>query len=58
MSLIDCREPDGRMWAWEEGELILLPHRQSLADWLGLWLQGRLTPPERIGPGLFRGSRG
>lgn len=52
MSLIDCRDPDGRMWAWEEGELISLPHRQALADWLGLWLRCELTLPEGTGPGI------
>jgi hypothetical protein len=57
MSLIDCRDADGRMWAWEEGELISLPHRQTLADWLGLWLLSRLTPPEGTGPGIVPGSR-
>jgi len=50
MSLVDCRDPEGRMWAWEEGQLISLPSRQSLAGWLGLWLQGRLTLPEGTGP--------
>jgi hypothetical protein len=42
----------------QEGELISLPHRQTLAGWLGLWLQGQLTPHEGTGPGIFRGSRG
>lgn len=51
MSLVDCRDPDGRMWAWEEGQLISLPHRQTLTDWLGLWLQGRLTLPGGTAPG-------
>jgi len=58
MSLIDCRDPDGRMWAWEEGQLISLPQRQTLTEWLGLWLQGRLTPPDGTGPGILRGTSG
>jgi hypothetical protein len=58
MSLVDCRDPDGRMWAWEEGSLISLPQRQTLADWFALWLQGRLTLPEGTGPGIVPGSPG
>ena len=56
MSLIDCRDPEGRMWAWEEGELIWLPQRQTLTGWLGLWLQGQLTLPEGTGPGTSQSS--
>ena len=58
MSLIDCRDPDGRMWAWEEGQLISLPQRQTLTEWLGLWLQARLMPPDGTGPGILRGTSG
>jgi len=58
MSLVDCRDPGGRMWAWEEGQLISLPQHQTLAAWLGLWLEGRLTLPEGTGPGRSRGTRG
>jgi hypothetical protein len=57
MSLVDCRDPDGRMWAWEEGQLISLPQRQTLAGWLGLWLQGQLSLPEGTGPGIARSAR-
>jgi len=52
MSLVDCRDPDGQMWTWKEGELIPLPHPQTLADWLGLWLEGRLALPEGTAPGI------
>jgi hypothetical protein len=58
MSLIDCRDPDGRMWGWEEGQLISLPQRQTLTEWLALWLQGRLTPPGGTGLGILRGTTG
>lgn len=58
MSLIDYRDPDGPMCAWEEGQPISLPHRQTLTGWLSLWLQGRLTLPEGTGPGILRSARG
>ena len=40
------------MWAWEQGQLISLPQRQTLAGWLDQWLQGRLMLPEGTGPAI------
>lgn len=40
-ALLDCREPEGRMWWWTEGER----HKLTLTfpEWLGAWLAGDLT---------------
>ncbi len=42
-SLLDCREPDGRMWKWVEGDRC--PQSLTLTEWFSLWLDGRLDMP-------------
>lgn len=52
-SLVDCRDPSGRMWAWDPNKgraNVLGPLDQTLADWLGLWLECRLAMPEGTAP--------
>src|SRR4051794_28094402 len=45
-SLLDCREPDGRMWSWDEGDRY--PQDLTFTAWLELWLVGRLTMPSMM----------
>lgn len=42
-SLLDCREPEGRMWSWEEGDRC--PQDLTFTAWLELWLSGTLRMP-------------
>jgi hypothetical protein len=44
--MLDCREPAGRMWAWEEGDRWM--QDLTLAQWLQAWLDDRLTIPARL----------
>ena len=42
-SLLDCREPEGRMWSWEEGDRC--PQDLTFTAWLELWINGALRSP-------------
>ncbi|MEV8561606.1 SMI1/KNR4 family protein [Streptomyces sp. NPDC051917] len=39
-SLLDCRQTEGQMWWWDQGER----HKcdLTLREWLGMWLEGKL----------------
>lgn len=47
-SLVDCRDPAGRMWAWDGNRdpgSALIPQDQALTGWLALWLECRRSMP-------------
>jgi hypothetical protein len=60
-SLIDSSDPAGQMWAWDSNQLPgrnLISQDQTLAEWLGLWLDGQLSMPKGTQPdGLARPGR-
>jgi hypothetical protein len=45
-SLLDCREPAGRIWSWEEGDR--WPIDLTFGQWLEAWLDGEELFPIRI----------
>jgi hypothetical protein len=52
-SLIDCSDPEGRMWGWDqqpgaEGVEALFPERLTLAQWLRRWVSGNLHQPTLV----------
>jgi hypothetical protein len=63
-SFIDCSAGDGPMWGWDPNpgptdERALFPHEVTFAEWLDLWMAGRLYQPTLVHDdrsGVWRGA--